>query len=162
CRPPAARSLPGRPTASSSTASSTRRTTSAPSSRTARTGSSRPRGAAGSASHRTESHGRPGSVSPAGRLARIGEFTVTKRNATIVATALLCVALGAFAAPASIDRKLEGGSPSVDELVARFLDALGKKDAATLRRLRVTREEYLDIILPGTVPVGADRRRWRD
>jgi len=53
------------------------------------------------------------------------------------------------AAPPAADR-FTNGAASVDALVARFLEALAAKDKDTIRGLRVTETEYLDIVLPGS------------
>lgn len=63
----------------------------------------------------------------------------------------------AEAAPAM---KLTDGAPSLDELVARFLDALQKKDKEGIHRLRVTQDEYLDVIMPGSVDAGRPIRQY--
>lgn len=55
-------------------------------------------------------------------------------------------------------RHLAGGAPSVDALVARLVRALEANDAAALRRLRVSRAEYLDIVVPGNVEPGTPLR----
>lgn len=49
----------------------------------------------------------------------------------------------------------EGGAASPDELVREYLEGLQKKDAAALRLLAVNQQEYINILLPGTVPPGA-------
>lgn len=49
-------------------------------------------------------------------------------------------------------------APSLDELVGRLLTALETKDKDALRRLRVTRREYVKIIMPGFVEPGAAPR----
>jgi len=60
--------------------------------------------------------------------------------------------------PVRIERpahfKLVNSAPSVDALAARVLDALAKKDAGALRRLRVTETEYRTFIIPGSVKPG--------
>jgi hypothetical protein len=56
--------------------------------------------------------------------------------------------------------KLTGGAPSLDDLVARFLDALQKKDKDAIHRLRITQDEYLDIIMPGSVDAGKPLRQY--
>jgi hypothetical protein len=59
-------------------------------------------------------------------------------------------------------QRLSNASPSADALIQRFVEALDKHDAATLRHLRVSESEYRSVILPGTVPPGAPRRHYRD
>lgn len=51
-----------------------------------------------------------------------------------------------------------GAAPSVDALMNEFVQALTDKDKAALTRLRVTKNEYVDLIIPGTVPVGQPPR----
>lgn len=55
--------------------------------------------------------------------------------------------------------RLKGGAGSVDELLDRFLGALEKEDMKALHELRVTKSEYLDIIVPGTVEKGKPPRQ---
>jgi hypothetical protein len=56
--------------------------------------------------------------------------------------------------------KLDHAAPSIETLIDQFLNALAAKDRAALHQLRVTESEYLDTILPGTVAVGAEQRKW--
>lgn len=49
-------------------------------------------------------------------------------------------------------------APSMDLLIERLLKALETKDAEELRRLRVTRREYLKIVMPGFVEPGQPPR----
>lgn len=51
------------------------------------------------------------------------------------------------------------GAASVDELIGRFLRALETGDREALRATRVSRAEYLRIIVPGHVPPGAPPKR---
>ncbi len=46
------------------------------------------------------------------------------------------------------------GAPSREALIDQFLDALARNDKAALYRLHVTKDEYLLIIVPGSVPLG--------
>src|SRR5262249_40196316 len=55
--------------------------------------------------------------------------------------------------------RLSDAAPSGDALMARFLEALKNKDAVALRRLRVTEDEYLKIILRGWVDKGKPGRK---
>jgi len=50
------------------------------------------------------------------------------------------------------------GAPSVDALMDEFVQALTKKDKDALDKLRVTKAEYVDLIVPGSVPVGQPPR----
>jgi hypothetical protein len=49
--------------------------------------------------------------------------------------------------------------PSIGVLIDDFVAAVGTKDMQTLTKLRVTESEYLDIIVPGGVPVGDAPRK---
>jgi hypothetical protein len=55
---------------------------------------------------------------------------------------------------------LRGGARSVDQLVGRFLRALRAKDRGALRALRMTEQEYREIVLPGSVPPGEPPRQY--
>ena len=57
---------------------------------------------------------------------------------------------------------LKSGAKTMDALLDQFLAALEKKDFDALHQLRVSREEYVDIIVPGTVEKGRPPRRIRD
>jgi hypothetical protein len=48
------------------------------------------------------------------------------------------------------------GAPSVDALMDQLLDALARQDEAALTRLRVSKEEYTRIIMPGQIKEGQD------
>jgi hypothetical protein len=54
---------------------------------------------------------------------------------------------------------LRDGAPSVDALVDELLDAIERNDKDAMHRLRVTRDEYLQIIVPGTVEKGQAPRQ---
>ena len=66
----------------------------------------------------------------------------------------------ATGAPARV--RLEDASPSMDDLLDRFLASLAARDKAALRRLRVTEDEYRRLILPGSVDPGQALRAYRD
>lgn len=55
--------------------------------------------------------------------------------------------------------QLSQSAASVEELVTRFLAALEAGDRNALRTLRVSKAEYLRIIMPGHVPPGAPPKR---
>ncbi len=55
---------------------------------------------------------------------------------------------------------LTGGTKTKEELVSRLVDALAHQDRDKLRALRVNQEEYIDIILRGSVPPGQPLRNW--
>jgi len=53
---------------------------------------------------------------------------------------------------------LHGGARSIESLIDRFLAALEARDEEALEGLRVSEEEYRQIIVPGRVPKGAEAR----
>jgi hypothetical protein len=57
---------------------------------------------------------------------------------------------------------LAGGESSIDGLLDKFRHALETKDKQLLRQLRVTRQEYLDIIMPGSVDENQPRATYND
>jgi hypothetical protein len=63
------------------------------------------------------------------------------------------------AKPASPAR-LRNGAPSIDTLIEDFVQAINDKDKARLRELRVSQEEYVGVILPGSVEPGARRPQY--
>jgi hypothetical protein len=63
------------------------------------------------------------------------------------------------ARPAPIHGFADGSARSADELVSRLLDALATRDEVALHRLRVTRDEYLNVIVPQTVEPGRPPRQ---
>ncbi len=63
----------------------------------------------------------------------------------------------AKAAPAA---RLEHGAPSIDKLIDEFIRAINEKDKARLRDLRVSQEEYVGLILPGSVEPGERRPEY--
>jgi hypothetical protein len=73
---------------------------------------------------------------------------------------------GGSPAVAKVAGTFEGGANSQRELVDELLQALERKDAHALRRLRVTEAEYRDIIIPGNVDPGQPLRvmaaNWTD
>jgi len=89
---------------------------------------------------------------PLNRLA----FSALLATAFVVAAAL--VVHGAV--PEPTPAHLTNAASSVDELVGRFLDALQRRDRAALHALRVTKDEYIDLILRGNVPAGTPLRNW--
>lgn len=54
---------------------------------------------------------------------------------------------------------LTGGAPSIDALLSEFLAAVERRDTDAMHRLRVTKEEYQRIIIPGFVDPGQPPRR---
>lgn len=53
---------------------------------------------------------------------------------------------------------LRGGYGSIEALVDAFLDAVQAGDTGAMHRLRLTKEEYANIIVPGEVPKGQPPR----
>jgi len=51
------------------------------------------------------------------------------------------------------------GAPSVDALMDALVQALSRKDMNALDQLRVSKAEYVDLIVPGTVPLGQPPRQ---
>jgi len=60
------------------------------------------------------------------------------------------------------ERHLANAEPSIDSLLAKFQHALESKDKQLLRSLRVDRDEYLDIIMPGSVDEGQPRATYNE
>ena len=54
---------------------------------------------------------------------------------------------------------LNGGAPSIDALLTEFLDAVERQDLEAMNRLRVSKDEYQRIIVPGMVRPGEPPRR---
>ncbi|MEO8601287.1 MAG: hypothetical protein ABI629_01790 [bacterium] len=51
------------------------------------------------------------------------------------------------------------GAVSVDALIDAFLSAVERKDREALHRLRVTKDEYMQIVVPGTTEPGQPPRQ---
>jgi hypothetical protein len=66
------------------------------------------------------------------------------------------------AAKSARESFVRGGAPSVDALMEKFVRALSNSDKDALAALLVNREEYVDLIVPGTVPVGHGPRQVSD
>ena len=56
--------------------------------------------------------------------------------------------------------KLQHGAPSLDELIDEFIAAINDRNKDRLRQLRVSQEEYLGLILPGSVEPGERRGQY--
>lgn len=88
-----------------------------------------------------------------------------ERRALILGVTILALATSTWSAGparvarAEIRRTIEGGAGSQQELVDRLLQALKDEDGNALRRLRVTKSEYLDIVVAGYVEPGQPKRR---
>lgn len=63
------------------------------------------------------------------------------------------------AGPQPAPLQLSGGASSQEGLVDAWLEALARNDEARLHSLRVTREEYLEIMVPWTVKPGQPPRQ---
>src|SRR5262245_54239763 len=58
--------------------------------------------------------------------------------------------------------RLTDASPSIDALIVRLLEALTKRDAQALNRLRVTEQEYRKFVLPGSSEPGSPATAYDD
>jgi hypothetical protein len=56
--------------------------------------------------------------------------------------------------------RLEHAAPSVDKLIDDFVAAINDKDKARLRQLRVSQDEYVGVILSGSVEPGGHRPHY--
>ena len=56
--------------------------------------------------------------------------------------------------------KLQHGAPSIDRLIDEFVAAINDRDKEKLRQLRVSQDEYLGLILPGSVEPGQRRPQY--
>jgi len=74
------------------------------------------------------------------------------------------VSLGVRNASASGDEKpatrLQHGASSIEGLIDDFVRAINEKDKARLRQLRVSQDEYIGVILPGSVEPGARKPQY--
>lgn len=68
-----------------------------------------------------------------------------------LAVALVACASGQKASEDAPPLELAGAAPSVDALVDQFLDALARQDEAALQRTRVSKDEYVQVIMTGQV-----------
>jgi hypothetical protein len=80
---------------------------------------------------------------------------------TLAAIAVLALLMGCSAVVPRASGERPGatagfgdGAPSVDELMQDLVLAIRDNDEGALRRLRVSEDEYLRVILPGSVPPG--------
>jgi len=78
----------------------------------------------------------------------------------VMGAAGMAMTRGALSRDARVDFRLVDGERSIDGLMDKFRSALETKDRALLHRLRVTREEYLQIIMPGSVDEGQPRAKY--
>jgi hypothetical protein len=56
--------------------------------------------------------------------------------------------------------RLQHAAPSIDRLIDDFVQAINDRDKVRLRQLRVSQEEYLGVILPGSVEPGERRPQY--
>lgn len=91
---------------------------------------------------------------------------MTRRNAAIIGTLALIVAvggrvvLGTAQPPPARHLRLADGEPSIESLLQKFRQALVTNDKALLRRLRVTEDEYRNLIMPGSVDPGTPSTQY--
>ena len=57
---------------------------------------------------------------------------------------------------------LQNAEPSIDSLLAKLKQALETKDRKLLHSLRVTEDEYRNVIMPGSVPEGQPRAQYSE
>ena len=97
------------------------------------------------------------------RAARIGTFLVLL-VAILIASAFRTTATKAKPGEPDIPRglQLSNAAASIDELVGRFLRAVESGDEHAVEVLRVTEDEYRQIILPGSVEPGEPPQKFRD
>ncbi len=73
----------------------------------------------------------------------------------MIGVGLSSVAIARGAETTAVEQTtLVDGAPSIDALLERFHDAVSHNDKAALRALRLTQDEYLGIVLPGSVAPG--------
>ena len=56
--------------------------------------------------------------------------------------------------------RLQHAAPSIERLIDDFVQAINERDKVRLRQLRVSQEEYLGVILPGSVEPGERRPQY--
>ena len=95
---------------------------------------------------------------------------MTARRKVIIGTACLGLIAGT-AGRAVLGReqrmptphvRLADGEPSIDSLLEKFRGALVTNDKTALRRLRVTEDEYRNLIMPGSVDPGTPRPSYNE
>jgi hypothetical protein len=95
---------------------------------------------------------------------------MTPRSAVIIGTAALGLAAGtagrailsAERPPPAPHLRLTDGERSIDGLLDKFRHALATNDKALLRRLRVTEDEYRDLIMPGSADPGKPSAQYNE
>jgi hypothetical protein len=56
--------------------------------------------------------------------------------------------------------RLQHAAPSIDKLIDEFVKAINDRDKVRLRQLRVSQEEYLGVIVPGSIEPGEHRPQY--
>ncbi len=56
--------------------------------------------------------------------------------------------------------RFQHAAPSIDRLIDEFVQAINDRDKVKLRQLRVSQDEYLGVILPGSVDPGERRPQY--
>jgi hypothetical protein len=97
---------------------------------------------------------------PRGKVASILVTAAAALIATLAGGSLRTEAEGAGPSRTLAARALENAAPSLDELIARFVQALRENDREALHRLRLTESEYRNIVVPGHVRVGEALRNY--
>lgn len=87
--------------------------------------------------------------------------TLRRASAIVLAVALACSASCASRRH-DVPFEFEGGASSVEQLADRLLMALEANDESALHELRVTKDEYNRIVVPGTVEPGQPPRQSSD
>lgn len=76
----------------------------------------------------------------------------------VVAAIAAVAAPGTAAAPRAVER-VAGGASSMDELIEWFLTALREGDRTKIEALRLTKDEYVQLVMPGHVRPGEPPQR---
>jgi hypothetical protein len=77
----------------------------------------------------------------------------------VLITGVAGITGGALRPDAPARPQLHGGAASIDKLLDRLLEALKAKDRGALEAIRVTEDEYRNVIVPGSVQKGEPRQR---
>jgi hypothetical protein len=78
--------------------------------------------------------------------------------------AILAAVVFAVRASASLPKPytLEGAAPSIDVLVSQLVDALESGDKEAVNRCLITKQDYVDFVLPGAGKPGTPPRHYDD
>ena len=82
------------------------------------------------------------------------------RFGTAVLVGLLTVVPQLSLGDAKPTARLQHGATSIEGLIDDFVHAINDRDKARLRQLRVSQEEYVGVILPGSVEPGERRPQY--